>query len=215
MLSLGQVTPLSAVPRLPHQLGYKDPVSLRAIIEHEFEYCTRSRPDERPAGSHEVTDFRSSSSVVPRSLSARPRSMSTATRMSVFSVIRSPSPPRRRLRARRSLASSSSWSARRRSSLRSSRCHLGACESVTPAVLAALACRGGRGRGACRVRTGVSDGAVAAGSGEWGGSAAGTAACGAWSTSPSKSATLWRGISSRPSRRPGGRGRAAAPCAPA
>ncbi len=43
--------------------------------------------------SHEVTDFRSSSSVVPRSLPARPRSMSTATRMSVFSVIRSPSPP--------------------------------------------------------------------------------------------------------------------------
>jgi hypothetical protein len=58
--------------------------------------------------SHEVTDFRSSSSVVPRSLPARPRSMSTATRMSVFSVIRSPSPPRWRLRVRRILASSSS-----------------------------------------------------------------------------------------------------------
>src|SRR5437773_10912978 len=41
------------------------------------------------AGSHEVTDFRSSSSVVPRSRPARPRSTSTATRISVFSVIRS------------------------------------------------------------------------------------------------------------------------------
>jgi hypothetical protein len=66
----------------------------------------KARP--RLGVSHEVTEFRSSSSVLPRSFPAWPSSMSTATRISVFSVILSPSPPRWRFSARRSLASSSS-----------------------------------------------------------------------------------------------------------
>ena len=170
----------------------------------------RRAPGRRWRLSHEVTDFRSSPSVVPRSLPARPRSMSTATRISVFSVIRSPSPPRWRLRARRILASSSSWSARSRSSLRSRRCHLGICDSVTPAVPASRGPRATR-RGAGRRGSGFSTAAAgAASAGASLGGTTGGAAGGAWSTSPSKSATLCRGISSRPSRPRSGRGRAAA-----
>lgn len=174
---------------------------LRPGLEHP-----RRAPGTGWRLSHEVTDFRSSSSVVPRSLPARPRSMSTATRISVFSVIRSPSPPRWRLRVRRILASSSSWSARSRSSLRSRRCHFGIRDSVTPAVPASrgtrATCRGAGLRG-----SGFS--AAAAGAASAGASLGGRTA-GAWSTSPSKSATLCRGISSRPSRPRSGRGRAAA-----
>ena len=163
--------------------------------------------------SHEVTDFRSSSSVVPRSLPARPRSMSTATRMSVFSVIRSPSPPRCRLRVRRILASSSSWSARSRSSLRSRRCHLGVCDSVTPVVPAPTLRRPGRGAGDLRGAGAFGVAAEGSLAGAGLGGRIGGAAAGAWSTSPSRSATLCRGISSRPSRPRSGRGRAAARCA--
>ena len=170
----------------------------------------RRAPGRRRRLSHEVTDFRSSPSVVPRSLPARPRSMSTATRISVFSVIRSPSPPRWRLRVRRILASSSSWSARSRSSLRSRRCHLGIRDSITPAVPAFRGPRATR-RGAGRRGSGFSTAAAgAASAGASLGGTTGGAAGGAWSTSPSKSATLCRGISSRPSRPRSGRGRAAA-----
>ena len=169
----------------------------------------------RIGGSHEVTDFRSSSSVVPRSLPARPRSMSTATRISVFSVIRSPSPPRWRLRVRRILASSSSWSARSRSSLRSRPFHLAVCDSVTPAVRDSGAGRAARGPGARRVRAGAFGGAgagapsAAAGGAGRDGSTAGTTGA-SWPASLSRSATLWRGISSRPSRPRSGPGPAAA-----
>jgi len=36
------------MPSLPGQLRNQDPISLRTIIEHEFEYHTRSQPDGRP-----------------------------------------------------------------------------------------------------------------------------------------------------------------------
>ena len=127
----------------------------RAFTARRYRSFAARAPSARTGWrlSHEVTDFRSSSSVVPRSLPARPRSMSTATRISVFSVIRSPSPPRWRLRVRRILASSSSWSARSRSSLRSRRCHLGICDSVTPAVPASRGPRATRrGAGLARLR---------------------------------------------------------------
>ena len=117
-------------------------------------------PEPR-SGTYRVTDFLSSSSVVPRRRSARLSSMSTATRMRVFSVIRSPSPARWRFSRRRSLASSSSWSARSRSSLRSRPFHLAVCDSVTPAVRDSGTGRAARGAPARRVRAGAFGGAGA------------------------------------------------------
>jgi hypothetical protein len=90
--------------------------------------------------------------------------------------------------------------------LRSRRCHLGICDSVTPAVPAFRGPRATR-RGAGRRGSGFS--AAAAGAASAGAGLGGRTA-GAWSASPSKSATLCRGISSRPSRPRSGRGRAAA-----
>jgi len=41
LLVAGERAPLRAAPGLPRQPRYQDPISLRAIIEHEFEYYTR------------------------------------------------------------------------------------------------------------------------------------------------------------------------------
>ena len=41
LLVLGEIPPLGAEPRLPGELGHEDPVSLRAIIEHVFQYQQR------------------------------------------------------------------------------------------------------------------------------------------------------------------------------
>jgi hypothetical protein len=39
-----ELAPLRVVPGLAGELGYQDPVSLRTITEHVFEYCSRSGP---------------------------------------------------------------------------------------------------------------------------------------------------------------------------
>jgi len=47
-LVAGELSPLRAVPRLAGELRDEDPVSLRTIIDHEFEYRTRSLADVPP-----------------------------------------------------------------------------------------------------------------------------------------------------------------------
>ncbi|SRR6266851_1464329 len=57
LLVAGELPPPGTVAGLPRELRYQDPVSLRTIIEHAFEYRTRP-PGRHPAGGGESRGYR-------------------------------------------------------------------------------------------------------------------------------------------------------------